>query len=100
MKGKDQTPWQSSGQSGLCTFTAEVPGQGTKIPQAAWCSKKKKKENPQNGIIYFFSGGRQGLQVPTAWLVGSQLLGQGWSSVPCAVEAQPPDQHGIPWNRL
>ena len=30
---------------GLCAFTAKgvgsIPGQGTKIPQAAWCGQKK-----------------------------------------------------------
>ena len=35
---------------GLCALTAEgpgsIPGQGTKIPQASRCSKKKKKKNP------------------------------------------------------
>ena len=34
---------------GLCAFTAEgpgsIPGWGTKILQAAWCSQKKKKKS-------------------------------------------------------
>ena len=34
---------------GLCTFTTEgtgsIPGWGNKIPQAVWCSKKKKKKS-------------------------------------------------------
>ena len=34
---------------GLCALTAEgpgsIPGRGTKIPQAVWCSQKKKKKN-------------------------------------------------------
>ena len=33
---------------GLCAFTAEgpgfIPGQGTKIPQAAWCGQKKRTD--------------------------------------------------------
>ena len=35
----------------LCISTAEgagsIPGRGTKIPHAAWHSKKKRKKNPQ-----------------------------------------------------
>ena len=40
---------------GLCALTAEgpgsIPGWGTKIPQAAWCGKKKNK-NKNNKNIY------------------------------------------------
>ena len=39
---------------GLCAFTAEgvgsIPSQGTKIPQAAWCSQKQKKIE-EEGIL-------------------------------------------------
>ena len=27
-----------------CRGTGMIPGQGTKIPHAAWCSKKRKKK--------------------------------------------------------
>ena len=48
-------PLWSSGLR-LCTFIAEgtgsIPGQGTKIPQAEWCSQKNKKIECLN----FFKG--------------------------------------------
>ena len=47
-------------QLGICTPTAKDPGlipvQGTKIPQAAWCSQKeKKKHKPNDNQWYCFN---------------------------------------------
>ena len=40
---------------GLRALTAEgpgsIPGRGTKIPQAVWCSQKKKKTNTQASLV-------------------------------------------------
>ena len=40
----------------VCAFTAEglgpIPGRGTKIPQAAWCGKKKRNPKLEKCMSY------------------------------------------------
>ena len=46
---------------GLCALTAEgpvsIPGQGTKILQAVWCSQKKKERKKKKEKENMFSNG-------------------------------------------
>ena len=47
-----KTPLRASTAGG----TDSIPGQGTKIPHAAWCGQKiKTKEKEKKGVSIFFS---------------------------------------------
>ena len=73
---------------GLCAFIAEgvgsIPGRGTKILQATWCSPKKKKKKPHGPTDCFtFPSLRVSMQEPAPHrLLVKLLVTLGWEGLP------------------